>query len=149
MVLRERVSENEKKHGENGTVNTTVIKVFLDGTVTVRAATTTTTATTAAAATVTAVTGLSASASKKKKKSSNMLGRKQSIKGEPVLADYGPEESLNESADIEWVNKVPERRRWFLNISLVTGSLSALLRDDPWNTCFSFLFPVPLFPNRD
>lgn len=35
-----------------------------------------------------------------------MLGRKQSIKGEPILADYGPEESLNESADIEWVNKV-------------------------------------------
>ncbi|XP_062711996.1 sodium leak channel NALCN isoform X2 [Aedes albopictus] len=31
-----------------------------------------------------------------------MLGRKQSIKGEPILADYGPEESLNESADIEW-----------------------------------------------
>lgn len=35
-----------------------------------------------------------------------MLGRKQSLKGEQVLADYGPEESLNESADIEWVNKV-------------------------------------------
>lgn len=35
-----------------------------------------------------------------------MLGRKQSLKGEPVLADYGPEECLNESADIEWVNKV-------------------------------------------
>lgn len=35
-----------------------------------------------------------------------MLGRKQSLKGESVLADYGPEESLNESADIEWVNKV-------------------------------------------
>lgn len=35
-----------------------------------------------------------------------MLGRKQSLKGEPVLADYGPEESLNESADIEWVNMV-------------------------------------------
>lgn len=35
-----------------------------------------------------------------------MLGRKQSLKGEPILADYGPEESLNESADIEWVNKV-------------------------------------------
>lgn len=35
-----------------------------------------------------------------------MLGRKQSLKGEPVLADYGPEESVNESADIEWVNKV-------------------------------------------
>lgn len=35
-----------------------------------------------------------------------MLGRKQSLKGDQVLADYGPEESLNESADIEWVNKV-------------------------------------------
>lgn len=35
-----------------------------------------------------------------------MLGRKQSLKGDQILADYGPEESLNESADIEWVNKV-------------------------------------------
>lgn len=35
-----------------------------------------------------------------------MLGRKQSLKGETVLADYGPEEALNENADIEWVNKV-------------------------------------------
>lgn len=35
-----------------------------------------------------------------------MLGRKQSLKGETVLADYGPEEAFNESADIEWVNKV-------------------------------------------
>lgn len=38
-----------------------------------------------------------------------MLGRKQSLKGEQVLADYGPEESLNESADIEWVNKVSHK----------------------------------------
>lgn len=35
-----------------------------------------------------------------------MLGRKQSLKGEPVLADYGPDEAFNESADTEWVNKV-------------------------------------------
>lgn len=35
-----------------------------------------------------------------------MLGRKQSLKGEPVLADYGPDEAFNESADIEWVNMV-------------------------------------------
>lgn len=37
-----------------------------------------------------------------------MLARKQSVKGgtEPILADYGPDESFNESADIEWVNKV-------------------------------------------
>ncbi|PSN30664.1 Sodium leak channel non-selective protein [Blattella germanica] len=33
-----------------------------------------------------------------------MLGRKQSLKGEPVLADYGPEEVITENADIEWVN---------------------------------------------
>lgn len=37
-----------------------------------------------------------------------MLARKQSVKGgtEPILADYGPDESFNESADIDWVNKV-------------------------------------------
>ncbi|XP_018580232.1 sodium leak channel non-selective protein isoform X2 [Anoplophora glabripennis] len=39
-----------------------------------------------------------------------MLGRKQSLKGEPVLADYGPDEAFNESADIEWVNKRWVRR---------------------------------------
>lgn len=38
-----------------------------------------------------------------------MLGRKQSLKGEPVLADYGPDEAFNESADIEWVNKVNKK----------------------------------------
>ncbi|XP_065156666.1 sodium leak channel NALCN isoform X2 [Atheta coriaria] len=39
-----------------------------------------------------------------------MLGRKQSLKGEPVLADYGPDEAFNESADIEWVNMIWVRR---------------------------------------
>jgi hypothetical protein len=34
-----------------------------------------------------------------------MLGRKQSIKVEN-MADYGNEEMLHESADVEWVNKV-------------------------------------------
>lgn len=34
-----------------------------------------------------------------------MLGRKQSLKGEPVLADYG-EELCNENTEIEWINKV-------------------------------------------
>uniref|UniRef100_A0A182MKE2 Ion transport domain-containing protein n=1 Tax=Anopheles culicifacies TaxID=139723 RepID=A0A182MKE2_9DIPT len=55
-----------------------------------------------------------------------MLGRKQSIKGEPVLADYGPEESLNESADIEWVNKLWVRRlmRLCALISLTSVSLN-------------------------
>lgn len=29
-----------------------------------------------------------------------------SIKQDAILADYGNEELLNESADVEWVNKV-------------------------------------------
>ncbi|XP_058821851.1 sodium leak channel NALCN isoform X1 [Topomyia yanbarensis] len=55
-----------------------------------------------------------------------MLGRKQSIKGEPILADYGPEESLNESADIEWVNKLWVRRlmRLCALVSLTSISLN-------------------------
>ncbi|XP_028179224.1 sodium leak channel non-selective protein [Ostrinia furnacalis] len=55
-----------------------------------------------------------------------MLGRKQSLKGEPVLADYGPEESLNESADIEWVNKLWVRRilRSCALLSLLSVSLN-------------------------
>ncbi|XP_071650364.1 sodium leak channel NALCN-like isoform X2 [Temnothorax longispinosus] len=55
-----------------------------------------------------------------------MLGRKQSLKGEPVLADYGPEESLNESADIEWVNKLWVRRlmRFCALVSLTSVCLN-------------------------
>ncbi|VVC97367.1 unnamed protein product [Leptidea sinapis] len=55
-----------------------------------------------------------------------MLGRKQSLKGEPVLADYGPEESLNESTDIEWVNKLWVRRilRFCALLSLMSVTLN-------------------------
>ncbi|CAH1967574.1 unnamed protein product [Acanthoscelides obtectus] len=48
-----------------------------------------------------------------------MLGRKQSLKGEPVLADYGPEEAFNESADTEWVNK-----RWVRRLMRTCALLS-------------------------
>lgn len=47
-----------------------------------------------------------------------MLGRKQSLKGEPVLADYGNEES-NESADIDWVNKVAQIMQPFTIIVII------------------------------
>ncbi|KAI9590564.1 hypothetical protein GQX74_008731 [Glossina fuscipes] len=54
-----------------------------------------------------------------------MLGRKQSLKGgEPYLADYGPEESLNESADIEWVNKLWVRRLMRLCALVALASVS-------------------------
>ncbi len=32
-----------------------------------------------------------------------MLGRKQSLRPEPILTDYGPDEALSDHADIEWV----------------------------------------------
>nr|CAI5822884.1 unnamed protein product [Callosobruchus analis] len=48
-----------------------------------------------------------------------MLGRKQSLKGEPVLADYGPDEAFNESADTEWVNK-----RWVRRLMRTCALLS-------------------------
>lgn len=35
-----------------------------------------------------------------------MLGRKQSLRGDSGLADYGPEETQSESTETEWVNKV-------------------------------------------
>ncbi|XP_026282051.1 sodium leak channel NALCN isoform X2 [Frankliniella occidentalis] len=55
-----------------------------------------------------------------------MLGRKQSLKGEQLLADYGPDECLNESADIEWVNKIWVRRlmRACALLSLISVSLN-------------------------
>uniref|UniRef100_A0A0A1WI30 Sodium leak channel non-selective protein n=1 Tax=Zeugodacus cucurbitae TaxID=28588 RepID=A0A0A1WI30_ZEUCU len=56
-----------------------------------------------------------------------MLGRRQSLKGgEPFLADYGPEESLNEGADIEWVNElwVGRLMRLCALVSLASVSLN-------------------------
>lgn len=54
-----------------------------------------------------------------------MLGRKASLKGgEPYLADYGPEESLNESADIEWINKLWVRRLMRLCALVALASVS-------------------------
>ena len=35
----------------------------------------------------------------------SMLTRKQSTRGDIPLADFGPDENLNDNADIEWVNK--------------------------------------------
>lgn len=48
-----------------------------------------------------------------------MLGRKQSIK-ENVLTDYG-EDMLNESADVEWVNKV-SRNKTFRCVQLMAST---------------------------
>lgn len=45
-----------------------------------------------------------------------MLGRKQSIKVD-AMADYGENEMMNESADIEWINKV--RKFWKTSTELI------------------------------
>lgn len=71
-----------------------------------------------------------------------MLGRKQSLKGEPVLADYGPEESLNESADIEWVNKVVLVKKQSLIIQTITAAVVLVSSFAP------FFIHVPIFPSQ-
>ena len=48
-----------------------------------------------------------------------MLGRKQSLRGEQIIVDYGPDETFNESTDIEWVNKVRFSHRiisWYFSV---------------------------------
>ncbi|KAG0726442.1 Sodium leak channel non-selective protein [Chionoecetes opilio] len=51
-----------------------------------------------------------------------MLGRKQSLRGDHILGDYGPEETLNESAEIEWANK--RWIRWLLRICSLVSLVS-------------------------
>ncbi|XP_042222016.1 sodium leak channel non-selective protein-like isoform X1 [Homarus americanus] len=51
-----------------------------------------------------------------------MLGRKQSLRGEHILADFGPEEILNESSDIDWANK--RWIRWLLRICSLVSLVS-------------------------
>ncbi|KAK3859162.1 hypothetical protein Pcinc_034699, partial [Petrolisthes cinctipes] len=51
-----------------------------------------------------------------------MLGRKQSLRGEHILADYGPEETLNDSTDIEWDNK--RWIRWILRVCSLVSLVS-------------------------
>ena len=55
-----------------------------------------------------------------------MLTRKQSLRGDVALADFGPDDNLNDNADIEWVNKVWVRRvlRGCALLSLISVSQS-------------------------
>lgn len=55
-----------------------------------------------------------------------MLGRKQSLKGDPILSDYGPEESLESSDNLDLVNKLWVRRlmRFCALVSLASVSLN-------------------------
>ncbi|XP_053209905.1 sodium leak channel NALCN-like isoform X1 [Panonychus citri] len=55
-----------------------------------------------------------------------MLGRKQSLRRcEVLLTDYGPEETFNESANIEWVNKLWIRR--FFRLCALMSLISVCL----------------------
>ena len=52
-----------------------------------------------------------------------MLTRKQSTRGDVQhLADFGPDENLNDNADIEWVNK--NWVRWVLRICALLSIVS-------------------------
>ena len=55
-----------------------------------------------------------------------MLTRKQSLRGETILADYGPDENNADNNDINWVNKLWVRRtlRVCALLSLVSVSMN-------------------------
>ena len=56
-----------------------------------------------------------------------MLARKQSVRVDHLpLADYGPDENLNDNADIEWVNKHWVRRilRMCALLSIISVSMN-------------------------
>lgn len=55
-----------------------------------------------------------------------MLTRKQSLRGETILADYGPDENIADNTDINWVNKLWVRRvlRVCALLSLISVSMN-------------------------
>ncbi|RWS10179.1 sodium leak channel non-selective protein-like protein [Dinothrombium tinctorium] len=69
-----------------------------------------------------------------------MLGRKQSLRGDVILADYGAEESFSESTDIEWVNKAWVRR--FLRICALISLVSICLNTPSTFNKFSYLLYI-------
>ncbi|UYV62374.1 hypothetical protein LAZ67_2000326 [Cordylochernes scorpioides] len=79
--------------------------------------------------------------------SNKMLGRKQSMRGEITLADYGPDESLNENTDLEWVNKLWVRRllRLCALLSLLSVSLNTTRTFDKYPALVYFTFLADAF----
>lgn len=76
-----------------------------------------------------------------------MLGRKQSMRGEITLADYGPDETLNENTDIEWVNMIWVRRllRLCALVSLVSVSLNTTKTFEKYQSLIYITFCCDLF----
>ncbi|RWS30822.1 Sodium leak channel non-selective protein-like protein [Leptotrombidium deliense] len=69
-----------------------------------------------------------------------MLGRKQSLRGEVILADYGPDESFSELTDVEWVNKAWVRR--FLRFCALLSLVSVCLNTPSTYNKFSYLIYI-------
>ena len=68
--------------------------------------------------------------------STTVLQRKQSLRGEYTMADFGPDENLNDNADIEWVNK--NWVRWVLRVCALLSLISVSM-----NTPKTFeMYPV-------
>ncbi|ELU07210.1 hypothetical protein CAPTEDRAFT_150573 [Capitella teleta] len=76
-----------------------------------------------------------------------MLTRKQSLRGGEAMADYGPDNELNDHTDIEWVNK-----RWVRGIlracallSLVSISMNTPKTFDTFGFLVYVTFTIDLF----
>ncbi|XP_035712749.1 sodium leak channel non-selective protein isoform X2 [Folsomia candida] len=72
-----------------------------------------------------------------------MLGRKQSLRPEPILADYGPDETLNESADIEW-KWVRRLLRGCALVSLISVCMNTPRTFDSYKFLLIFTFVADL-----
>ena len=76
-----------------------------------------------------------------------MLTRKQSLRGDIPLADYGPDENLNDNADIEWVNKMWVRTvlRACALLSLVSVSMNTPKTFEVYGFLMYLTFVIDLF----
>lgn len=76
-----------------------------------------------------------------------MLTRKQSVRGEnAAMADFGPDENLNENTDIEWVNKMLVRRilRGCALLSLISVSMNTPRTFDLYSFLMYVTFTIDL-----
>lgn len=75
-----------------------------------------------------------------------LVNRKTSFKENQPVADYGPDENLNDNADIDWVNKAFVRRLLrlcaFVSILSVSMNTPRTFRDHEGLKYLTFIFDL-------
>lgn len=75
-----------------------------------------------------------------------LVNRKTSFKENHPVADYGPDENLNDNADIDWVNKAFVRRLLrlcaFVSILSVSMNTPRTFRDHEGLKYLTFIFDL-------